>query len=219
MTSQKPLIAERGVWKTPKHVAMYESPVRLLVLIAATLFVTHTIAMVMFAWLPQFPMWIESLVESILLLILLFPVLYYLSLRPLLMHIAERQQAEEVMRNSEHKFRLLFETLSDAAFLIDAETGRILDANHQAESLLGYGRSQIMGMNQSKLYPPGKNHESQAWLTSLAQHNGTSAYEAEIVAHAGKSLSVRVSGAPLMLYGRRLVLEVFHEINTHPSAA
>lgn len=214
MTSQRPLAAQQVGGKAPKHLAIYESPVRLLVLIAATLFVTHTLAMVMFALLPHFPMWIESLVQSILLLILLFPVLYIFSLRPLLMHIAEREQAEEIMRNSEHKFRQLFENLSDAAFLIDAETGRILDANHQAEATLGYSRGQLMGMNQSKLYPPEKGQDSRLWLTSLAQHNGPSTYEAEVVDHVGKSLPVRVNGAPLMLYGRRLVLELFRDITT-----
>ena len=57
--------------------------------------IPFALAMVMFALLPQFPMWTESLIESLLLLILLFPVLYLFSLRPLLMHIAEREQAEE----------------------------------------------------------------------------------------------------------------------------
>ncbi len=193
---------------------IYDSPIRLLGLIAATLFVTHTLAMVMFALLPQFPMWTESLIESIFLLILLFPVLYFLSLRPLLMHIAERERAEEVMRESEHKYRQLFENLSDAAFLIDAETGRILDANKQAELLLGYSRGQIMGMNQSKLYPPEKNEESRLRLTSLAQQEKPIVYEAGIVDHAGKMLPVHISGTPLTLFQRRLVLELFRSMST-----
>lgn len=109
---------QRGIkMNVPKRLAIYESPIRSLLLIAATLFVTHTLAMVMFSLLPQLSMWAESLTQSILLLALLFPVLYFVSLRPLLLHIAERQRAEEIMRESEQKYRNLFEHLTDAAFL------------------------------------------------------------------------------------------------------
>jgi DNA-binding NtrC family response regulator len=45
---------------------------------------------------------------------------------------AERERAEEAMRQSEHKYRELFECLSDAAFLADAQTGKIIDTNHSA---------------------------------------------------------------------------------------
>ena len=41
----------------------------------------------------------------------------------------ESERAEEAMRESEHKYRHLFEHLSEAAFLIDSATGRILDTN------------------------------------------------------------------------------------------
>src|SRR4051812_35734625 len=48
----------------------------------------------------------------------------------------ESQRAEEAMRQSEHKYRQLFESLGDAAFLTDVQTGRILDTNKQGEAIL-----------------------------------------------------------------------------------
>lgn len=194
--------------QTPKHRAIYESPARLFLLIVATLFVTHTLMMALFAGLPRFSMWVESLIESLLLLLLLFPVLYHFSLRPLLLHIAEREQAEETMRQSEHKYRQLFENLSDAAFLIDVETGRILDANKQAESLLGCGRGQIMGMNQAKLYHAEKAEESRQHLARLAQEGASAGYDAVIIDQAGAAHVVNISGTPLTLFGRKLVIEL-----------
>src|SRR3954470_20518858 len=38
----------------------------------------------------------------------------------------ESRRAEEAMRQSEHKYRQLFESLGDASFLIDVQSGRIL---------------------------------------------------------------------------------------------
>ncbi|ODU25136.1 MAG: hypothetical protein ABS95_00915 [Verrucomicrobia bacterium SCN 57-15] len=209
--TEKPT-AESGRKKSSRPLAIYRSPIRLLVLIALTMFVTHALAMVMFALLPQFRMWIESLIESVLLLILLFPVLYFFSFRPLLLHIAEREEAEAAMIQSEYKYRQLFENLSDAAFLIDVETGRILDTNKQAESLLGRTRGEIMGMNQSKLYPPEKSEESRSQLARLSQQNGPGDYESEILGNGGKVRLVHVSGTPVVLHGRKLVLELFRDM-------
>ena len=45
----------------------------------------------------------------------------------------ERERAEEAMRQSEHKYRELFECLSDAAFLTDEQSGKIIDTNRKAE--------------------------------------------------------------------------------------
>ena len=203
---------ESGRKKSARPLAIYRSPIRLLILIALTMFVTHALAMVMFALLPQFRMWIETLIESVLLLVLLFPVLYFFSFRPLLLHIAEREEAEAAMVQSEYKYRQLFENLSDAAFLIDVETGRILDTNNQAEVLLGRTRGEIMGMNQSKLYPLEKSEESHSHLTRLAQQSGPGDYDSEIVGSGGKTRLVHISGTAVTLHGRKLVLELFRDL-------
>jgi len=204
--------------KIPTRLKIYESPIRLLLLIAATLFVTHTLAMVMFALLPQFSMWTESLIESVLLLILLFPVLYFFSLRPLLMHIAEREQAEEAMRESESKYRNLFEHLSDAAFLVDVETGRILDTNSQGERLLDRTRGAIMGMNQSKLYSPDSEEEQRERFAIYARQERPEDYESEITRKDGGRVPVRISGVPTILHGRKLILEFIRDMTGHGGA-
>lgn len=195
-----------------KRMAIYESPIRLLGLIALTIFVTHLLAMVAFALLPQFPMWIESAIESFLLVCLLFPVLYFFSFRPLLLHIAEREQAEGAMRESESKYRHLFEHLSDAALLVDVETGRILDTNSQAERLLGLTRGEIIGVNQTKLYPAGKAGEQQQFFDNYARQESPAEYETEMARKDGTLTPVRISGIPTILHGRRLILELVRDL-------
>ncbi len=208
----RPAAAKEGRMKVPKRLTIYESPIRLFLLIVATLFVTHTVTMVLFASLPQLPMWIESLIGSIMLVILLFPVLYFFSLRPLLLHIAEREQAEEAMRESESKYRHLFEHLSDAAFLVDVETGRILDTNSQGERLLGRARGEIMGLNQSKLYLPDRAEEQRKRFATYAGQERPADYDTEIVRKDGTVARVRISGVPTILHGRKLILELFRDM-------
>ena len=59
-----------------------------------------------------------------------------------------QQQAEDAMRASEHKYRQMFESLGDAALLIRETTGKIIDANPQAEVLLGCTRGEILGRSE-----------------------------------------------------------------------
>jgi len=65
--------------------------------------------------------------------------------------ITERKKAEEALRQSEEDYRQLFEAESDAIFLIDNETGRILQANQAACDMYGYSREEILAKRNSDL--------------------------------------------------------------------
>ncbi|MDH4164320.1 MAG: PAS domain S-box protein [Nitrospirota bacterium] len=57
--------------------------------------------------------------------------------------ISERKQMEESLRQSEERYRQLFEAESDALFLIDNETGRILMANAAAAAMYGFSEAEL----------------------------------------------------------------------------
>ena len=50
-----------------------------------------------------------------------------------------------LLRESEARFRRLFETAQDGILLLDAETGKITDANQFLLDLLGYARGELLG--------------------------------------------------------------------------
>ena len=192
--------------KAPQTIKIYQSQVRLFILIALTVFFTHTIAMAVFAIVPHFETWAESLIQSALLLVLLFPVLYFFLFGPLILHITECEEAEEATRESEYKYRNLFEHLSDAAYLVDVETGRILDTNSQGERLPGRARGEIMGMNQSKLFPIGQEQERRDGFAAYARQEPPADFETEIGRKDGACLPVRISGVPTVLHDRKLII-------------
>ena len=60
--------------------------------------------------------------------------------------ITDQKRYEQNLRESEDKYRRLFEMESDAIFLIEKDSGRILDANAAAETLYGYPRKALLEM-------------------------------------------------------------------------
>lgn len=63
--------------------------------------------------------------------------------------ITERKRAEETLRQSEERYRRLFEVESDAIFLVDCQSGSIVDANAAALKLYGYSRKECLSLRVS----------------------------------------------------------------------
>jgi PAS domain S-box-containing protein len=59
-----------------------------------------------------------------------------------LIDITERRRAERALQASEWKYRQMMQTMVDGMVMVDPE-GRITDANHAAERILGLSRDQI----------------------------------------------------------------------------
>jgi len=120
---------------------------------------------------------------------------------------AERERAEEAMRQSEHKYRELFESLSDAAFVSDEQSGKIIDTNRCAEILLGCPRAEILGRKQSQFLALEQARPLEAAIKT------TVACECEMVRADASSLPVEVRATRLTLYGRVLVLRLCRDVS------
>ncbi len=123
----------------------------------------------------------------------------------------EVQQAEQMMRTSEHKYRHLFENMRDAAFLVAEDSGKIIDANPQAELLLGRTRAEIIGTPQRQLFPTRKVPAPPGGPASAAALDSGN-FETEIQRTDGSVVVTDVSVSRLHLQGHSLLLLHFRDI-------
>ncbi len=57
----------------------------------------------------------------------------------------DRTRAEEALRSSEVRYRRIFETAREGIWLMEAQSGQLLDVNPFLEELLGYSRAEMLG--------------------------------------------------------------------------
>jgi len=122
------------------------------------------------------------------------------------------------LRESEQKYRHLFEGLNDAAFLADPETGVILDVNLQAEVLLGRTRDEIVGMHQSQLHPQSEGDDYKARFREHTERGRGADYDGTVIRKDGAIVPVRISAQRVTVGGRRLMVGLFHDITERKRA-
>jgi PAS domain S-box-containing protein len=59
--------------------------------------------------------------------------------------ITDRRRAEAAMKESEVRYRRLFQTAKDGILILDADTGKVIDANPFMTALLGYSQDEFLG--------------------------------------------------------------------------
>ncbi len=133
--------------------------------------------------------------------------------------IIVRQQTEEALRESETKFRTLYESTSAAVFLLD-ENG-ILDANSAALQMFGYTeREQLCGKHKSDLSPPVQpNHQSSLSLANeyiaTAIREGSCRFDWIYRKQNGKDFPAEVTLTLIELGNRKVLQALIYDMAEH----
>ncbi|MBK8724507.1 MAG: PAS domain S-box protein [Holophagaceae bacterium] len=128
----------------------------------------------------------------------------------ILQDITERKQAEEALRDSEARFRSLFERSLAVMLLVDPTGGAIVDANPAAEAFYGWPRASLLRMRVSdiNLHPS----ERIAADFQAAQEQRRNHFEMRHRLEDGSVRDVEIFSAPVRMGEQELLYSIIHDI-------
>ncbi len=133
--------------------------------------------------------------------------------------ITERKKVEQALRESEERYRKLFEEALDAIFVADADTGILIDCNRAACELVGREKSELIGKHQRILHPPETIEEN--FSVTFKQHLNEKEgqiLETQVITKNGEIKEVAIKGNLFELGGKKLIQGIFRDITERKRA-
>ncbi len=188
------------------------SPLRILMITMVSIFLAEIFVMILLFVLPPISRPVEALVDGLLLTALIFPILYLVLFRPLLVHIDQHKRAQEVLAESEEKFRMLSEHSPNMIFI--NKNGRVVYANKMCEDITGHKREEFYSPDFDFLALIAPEHVDLVKVNFGKHMKGEEIvpYECTLITKEGKRIDVIEATALIPYEGEHAILRVITDI-------
>jgi PAS domain S-box-containing protein/putative nucleotidyltransferase with HDIG domain len=133
--------------------------------------------------------------------------------------ITERKQAEEQIKDSEKRLKILFDYAPDAYYISDLK-GNFIDGNIAAERVIGYKREELIGSSflKLKLLSLADIPKAAKLLVKNLRGQPTGPDEFVLNHKDSSKIIVEISTYPVKIKGRTLVLGIARDITERKQA-
>ena len=131
-----------------------------------------------------------------------------------ILDITERKRAEEELKESEKKYRVILENASDAILLTD-EKGNLIEANRMAEEFFGYSKEELLQMSYTQLHPMIELDRTIAAFKSIVTHGCGFLQNGVILRKDSKVVPVDITATAIKYNDRKVIQASFRDISEH----
>ncbi len=132
--------------------------------------------------------------------------------------ITERKQAEDELRESEGKYRTLFEGSSQGILATDIETHRFIDANPSICRMFGYSKEELLRLGIMEIHPQEAQDEIKSGMERQKQKGSSLSPEIPCLRKDGTIFYADISGATTVIHGRRCIVGFFVDVTERKRA-
>lgn len=131
--------------------------------------------------------------------------------------VVERVRSEAALKDSERRFRQIFNAVSDAIFVIDVESKKILNVNPRACEMLEYTLDEIMTLTVDLISPNDLDALEQFMQTIFEKGQGKTE-DVACLTKGGRALSVEISGSLVSLGNETYILASVRDTSARKEA-
>ncbi len=126
--------------------------------------------------------------------------------------IDERKRAEEALRESEEKYRVLFEGITHGILGTDFETRRFLFANPSICRMLGYSEGELLQLGVADIHPKDSLDDVISEIESQARGEKPLSHEIPCLRKDGSVFYADIAGSVTEVHGRKCMVGFFMDI-------
>jgi PAS domain S-box-containing protein len=123
-----------------------------------------------------------------------------------------RKQAEAALKESEERFRQLFEQNEEAVLLFKAGTSEVVDANPAAEALYGYSREDLIARGSFLIVNPENRLDFEEAIGGIDEEAGLNVDRMVLLRRGGGKIVASVQGHSIRLRDGRVAYCTFRDI-------
>ncbi len=112
--------------------------------------------------------------------------------------ITDQKLSQDALRESEERYRTLFNDSHAAGFLIDCDSFRIVDSNKKSGSLLGYSETELAGKTRNDVFG-GLSRNIESFFMAVEENGNSDTEDLWLIASDGKRISVRLSASKVQI--------------------
>jgi PAS domain S-box-containing protein len=135
--------------------------------------------------------------------------------------ISERKQTENAIKESEEKFRQLFQNSVDGIFLHEANTDRhqvsMIEVNETACRMFGYTYEEFL-LLKSPLFTPSNDKQSLSFYLKELSNNGHVSFKAVATTKHGEQIPIKVTSHNFYLSGKKVMTTIVRNITEREKA-